>query len=58
MEKIKELKFKVTFKNDIFGDISIFHLTESEMKNGALPQILKSGMKENGYQLIDICKEI
>jgi hypothetical protein len=49
--------FKVTFKNKIFRDISEYHLTEIEMKMGALPIILQSGMKENGYELIDICKD-
>jgi len=57
MKKNNELKFKLTFKNDIFGDISIYHLTELEMKSGALNKILSSGMRENGYSLIDICKE-
>lgn len=49
-------EFICTFKNAIFNDISKYTLTETEMKNGALNIILNSGMKENGYELIDICK--
>ena len=49
-------EFICTIKNAIFNDISKYTLTETEMKNGALNIILNSGMKENGYELIDICK--
>jgi len=49
-------KFKYTFKN-IFGDKTIYYLTLEEVKKGVLSQILNSGMRENGYQLIDICKD-
>lgn len=52
-----EDKFRYTFENDIFGDISTYVLTIDEIKQGALQEILNSGMKENGYILIDICRE-
>lgn len=45
----------------IFNEFSYYYLTLEEIENGAVNQILKSGMVENGYELvardISICIE-
>ena len=50
------LKLKYVFKNQIFGDVSEYILTEEEIKTGSLQKILNSGMIENGYELVDISR--
>lgn len=49
---MKEFKFRYVFKNKFFGDFSFYHLTLKQIEEGVLTKILKSGMKENGYELV------
>jgi len=49
---MKKIKFRYAFKKKLFKDISFYHLTLKQIEEGAVVKILRSGMIENGYELI------
>ena len=49
---MENLKFRYVFKHKIFNDISMYYFTIKDIENGKVAKVLKSGMIENGYELI------